>query len=169
MTARITYSILGVLLAGFLGLPAQAQDRVIVPDPATVAPITTFYQLKITIKKGDKSQLVAVFSDAGDVVCKQIITKTDADIKRRTAIEAAGKLSAADLAAVKKAFVELDFGKLTEIAPDTEPESWVTIQYSNGEQVLTYRAVWDSYGEGTERVQAFLQTVTEIVKLIIEK
>jgi len=164
---RIGCLILGVLV-GFLVLPVQAQDRV-VPDPATAAPVTTFSQLKITIKNENKSQLVAIFSDTGEVACKQIITKIDADIKQRTTAEAVGKLSAIDLAAVKKAFVELDFAKLADVAPDTEPESWVTIQYSNGEQILTYRATWDSYGDDAERVKSFLQIVTGIVKRIVEK
>jgi hypothetical protein len=167
MMKRIVF---GILLTCYLGLPVQAQDPAVIPDPTTtVAAITTFAQLKVTIKKADKYQLAVLFADSGEMACQEVTTRSDGGWKRRTSTEAAGKLSDSDSAAIKKAFVELDFAKLEDVAPDNEPGSWITIKVSDGTEIHTYRAVLDSYGDDSERVKAFLQVVTKLVKQTLEK
>lgn len=157
-----------LLFVGLLGLaaPIHADDEKPKTPQPSVAHVTTFAVVGITIKLSDQEMFSMRLNGDGAISYKYVNeVLNDVDLHKKVTTEVQGKLEAddPDLVSLRGAFAKMGIDTLEDQSPDTEPSAWVIVQATaDGQTVHKFRAKLGEYGTMAKRVEPFIAAVTKI-------
>jgi len=156
-------------LVFFLSFPLKAQDASGTKETPSIAPLTSFVFLSITIKNGEEKMSLCISEDHhfGETSSEYKIVNLNGKIKRIVTTRVEGPLTSEELKEVKISFATLDFKSLNSKSLNTKAnkildpfEKFIYISIFDESRKNHFYILYNQ----PEEIKPFLEIVSKIIK-----